>query len=717
MVFTRNNSNPGESRPSTTGNYSGVIAALLCGLSFVIYYPSLHGSQLWDDAFHLTAPGLRSLSGLGHIWFQLGATQQYYPVLHSFFWLENLLWGQSVIYYHVTNVILHAFNAYLFFLLLRHLDIKGSCLAAFLFLLHPIGVETVAWISEQKNTLSLLFYLSSALIYFRWIKSGSNKTYALALLFFILALLSKSITATLPCALVVIVMWKEGILSFKKYVLPLTPWIILALISGLFTAWVERHVIGAEGLNYTLSPLARVILSGKIILFYCYKLCWPKDLSFIYSHWTIDADAMGQYAAFFVCLFTLIALIYFRRKYSSSLCAALLFIGTLFPVLGFFNIYPFAYSYVADHFTYHASLAFFAGVSALWASWDSRSSESHSLIKRGLPVILAVSVLSVLATKTYTQAKQYTDIETLYRCTIKTTPDCFLAHNNLGVMLSERGASSEALEHFKAAMLANPMYAQSYKNYADELAKSGGHDSEAVALYNHAILLNPSYPDAHESLANQLSQMPGKQRDAEQEFKTALHLRTTDAKAHNDYAIFLGSLPKRHEEAVVQYLESLKLEPQNAVTHQNLAFEYSKDSLTLKEALTEYTIAIKLDPTSATAHNNLANLLAPFSSQAKEAILHYEAALKLNPNYAEAHNNLGNVLVKDPYRLAEAVIHYKAATRINPSYAEAHFNLGVAYANLGQLQDARTEFQLALKVKPDFQEAKDDLDQLAGSRP
>jgi tetratricopeptide (TPR) repeat protein len=717
MALKLNTPNFDEPKSIAANTYSLVIALLLCGLCLIVYFPVLYGSELWDDGFHLTAPGLRSLSGLGHIWFQLGATQQYYPILHSFFWLENSVWGQSVLGYHLANICLHVINAYLFFILLRHLEIKGAWLASFLFALHPLGVESVAWISEQKNTLSLMFYLSSALVYFNWLVSKNKNTYIIALVLFILALLSKSVTATLPCAILVILIWKKGSLNFKEDILPLTPWFILALVSGLFTVWVERYVIGANGLNYTLSVVSRIILSGKIILFYVAKFLWPKHLSFIYSRWVIDVTDASQYLALALCIVTLISLVFWRRRYAGSLCVALLFIGTLFPVLGFFNIYPFAYSYVADHFTYHACLALFAGIAALWSTYNLKCSQSHSLVKRRLPIIMAMGVLTALGSKAYTQAKNYTDSETLYRATLQTTPDCFLAHNNLGVMLSERGESREALKHFYAAMDANPNYPQSYKNYADELSKNPGHDEEVLALYTHAIALNPSYTEAHESLANQLSQMPGRAEDAEKEFQKTLLLRSSYAKAHNDYAIFLGNMPQRHEESIRQYIESLKIEPLNATTHENLAYEYSKETKTLRESIGEYTIALSLNPSSATAHNNLANLLAPNSSQAALAISHYESALKLNPSYAEAHNNLGNILVKDPYRLADAILHYKAATRINPSYAEAHFNLAVAYANLGQLQDAVLEFQLAIKAKPDFQEAKDDLSRLMGTAP
>src|SRR6516165_9765176 len=187
---------------------AALCALLLCG-TLAAYRPALRGALLWDDNMHVTAPELRPLHGLGRIWFDLGATQQYYPLLHSAFWLEDRLWGDAVVGYHLTNVVLHAVSAYLVVMIVRRLSLPGAWLAGFLFALHPVCVEAVAWISEQKSALSGVFYLAAALTYLEFDQTRRRSHYYLAFGFFLLALMSKTVTATLPAALLVICWWQH----------------------------------------------------------------------------------------------------------------------------------------------------------------------------------------------------------------------------------------------------------------------------------------------------------------------------------------------------------------------------------------------------------------------------------------------------------------------------------------------------------------------------
>ena len=225
---------------------------------------ALTAGFIWDDDHHLTPLELRSWAGLGRIWFELGATQQYYPLVHSVFWVEHRLWGEWAPAYHLVNLLLQAFSALLLLKILQRLEVPGAWLAAALFALHPVQVETVAWVTELKNLLSGIFYFASALAYLQFDRTRKTGPYACSLIFFVMGLLSKSVIATLPAALLVIFWWKRGKLSWKPDVLPLAPFFILGIFSGLFTAWVEQHFIGAEGsdYNYTLierasSPAAR----------------------------------------------------------------------------------------------------------------------------------------------------------------------------------------------------------------------------------------------------------------------------------------------------------------------------------------------------------------------------------------------------------------------------------------------------------------------------
>ncbi len=229
-------------------------------LMLLAYWPALSGGLLWDDNGHVTRRDLQSLAGLGRIWFEIGATQQYYPVLHSAFWLEHRWWGDSVLGYHLVNVVQHALAAGLFGLLLRRLAVPGAWLAALLFALHPVCVESVAWISDRKNTLSLVFYLAAALAYLRFDERRHARGYALASILFLLGLLTKTVTATLPAALLVVFWWRRGRLEWRRDVLPLLPWFALGAVAGLFTAHFERTLIGAEGADFNLGWADRCVL-------------------------------------------------------------------------------------------------------------------------------------------------------------------------------------------------------------------------------------------------------------------------------------------------------------------------------------------------------------------------------------------------------------------------------------------------------------------------
>lgn len=256
-------------------------AVVLFVVVFLAYLPAWHGGFIWDDDAHVTRPKLRCWEGLFRIWFEPGATQQYYPLVHGTFWLEHWLWGDDPTGYHLVNLALHAGSAFLVALILRRLAVPGAFLAAVVFALHPVHVESVAWITEMKNTLSAVFYLSAMLCYLRFDENRGGRWYAAALGLFLLALLSKTVTATLPAALLVIFWWRRGRLDWRSDVLPLAPFLLLGAVSGLFTAWVERTINGAEGAEFQFSLVERCLIAGRAIWFYLGKLLWPADLIFI----------------------------------------------------------------------------------------------------------------------------------------------------------------------------------------------------------------------------------------------------------------------------------------------------------------------------------------------------------------------------------------------------------------------------------------------------
>jgi len=333
---------------------------LLCFLlfiaSFAAYQPAWNGKPIWDDDHHITMPSLRSLDGLWHIWTQLGATQQYYPITHSVFWFEYHLWGESTLGYHLVNILLHFISALLLVCILRRLAIPGAWFVAAIFALHPVQVESVAWMTELKNMLSGVFFFSAALAYLQFDKERKRKFYIISIVFFVLGLFSKSVIAILPVSLLVVFWWKRGKIDWKNDVVPLLTFLIVGIASGLFTAWVEKKFIGAEGSDFNFTIIERCLIAGRAIWFYLGKIFLPVNLTFIYPRWNVSQAIWWQYLFPSATLILVGALWAFRKHSRAPLAAFLFFAATLFPVLGFFNVYPFRYSFVADHFQYLACI-------------------------------------------------------------------------------------------------------------------------------------------------------------------------------------------------------------------------------------------------------------------------------------------------------------------------------------------------------------------------
>lgn len=732
----------------------GIMTVIVFSVVLACYWPALHGGILWDDPAHLTSPELRSWSGLGRIWFDLGATQQYYPVVHTAFWIEHRLWGDAVIGYHLVNVFLHAASCCLLALLLRrlwagnHSDLRGSntrsgrsgfeWLAAVLFAAHPVCVESVAWISEQKNTLSLVFYLLATLFYLDFEARRRRPAYFLATGLFLLALGTKSVTAILPAVLLVILWWRNGKLSWRRDAWPLLPWFAAAVSAGLFTVWVEKSLIGAQGAPFELSAAQRVLLASRDVWFYLGKLVWPTGLTFFYPRWDVATEAR-QWIGYAIAAIAVTAVFFwFRRRSRGPLAAWLLFIGSLFPALGFFNVYPFIFSYVADHFQYLACAVFIAAAVGAVA-WVANRPVRWLRAAAG---VLGIALVAGLTLLSRAQSALYRDVETLFRHTLASVPTSWMAHHNLGLALStSRDRGSEAIAEFRKAIALKPDFPDSHYVLGRELMKQPSSHGEAIAELERAIELRPNYSEAHSALGAALAKQPGKLAEAvghfewalkyrprlaeihlafanalatdparlpeaAAHFEEALHLKPDSARAHNDYGVVLARVPERRAEAIKHLEEALKLEPEFAEAHYHLANVLAETQGRAAEAISHYEQALRIQPDSAPTHYGLANVLAFQPGRAAEAVSHYEMALRLQPDFAEAHANLANVLVHVPGRMADAIAHYEAALRIDPTLAWVHFNLGLHLSQIPERSnEAMTHFGEALRLKPNYTDA------------
>jgi protein O-mannosyl-transferase len=611
------------------GRRAAAVAGLaLLALTAIAYVPAMRGGFVWDDDDYVTANRtLRSVEGLGRIWFEPGAVPQYYPLTFTSLWLEYRLWGASPTGYHVTNVLLHAGTAVLLWRILVCLALPGAWIAAALFAVHPVGVESVAWITERKNVLSGVCYLGATLLYLRAaLPSGTPladpRRYALALALFVAALLGKTVTCTLPVALALVLWWKRGRVGARE-LLPLVPFLLTGLALGLVTVWMERQHVGARGALWDLSLVDRCLVAGRALWFYAGKLVWPARLTFIYPRWRIDAADAVQYLFPMAALAVLAGLWAARGRLGRGpLVAALFFAVTLAPALGFVNVYPMRYSFVADHFQYHAAIGPYALAGALLARAVA-DSRARAAIAGGL--------LLVLGALTWRQGGIYRDIRTLWQDTLAKNPSAQMAHVNLGMVEYRDGDADAAAREFAAAVQLDPRDAEAHDDLGMALA-AAGRTGDALAAFAKSLRLEPGDPKTHNNLANTLA----------------------------------GA--GRGEEAMGEYAEAIRLDPRYPDAHNNLGNVLAQAGRT-DEAIVHYEAALRADPEFVEAHQNLGMLLAGRGRFA-DALAHHEAVLAVNPGHAAAHYEAANALVALG-RTPEAVAHYRAALRQRPDWPDA----------------------------------------------
>ena len=476
----------------------------------LVYLPSLQNGYIWDDDHYITNNAtLRTPAGLLDIWLHPAATPQYYPLVHSGFWLEYHLWGLNPVGYHLDNVLLHAISCVLLYGILRRLRIPGALFTAALFAVHPVMVESVAWVTERKNVLSAVFTLAAAAFAIRAWNLDDNEsprlagelarrssvelreqrrasspakrgTYAVVVAFFIAAMLSKTVACTFPVIVLLMIYWRRGSVRLGE-ALSLLPLLIIGGALGLLTAWLEKTHVGASGAEWQLSIAQRVVLSGRIVWFYLAKLLWPWPVIFVYPRWTLRPGELLQWAGTIGVIVTMASLWLARRRLGRGpVVLAAIFVVTLLPALGFINVFPFRYSFVADHFQYLASVAVFIGIG--WAG-------SH--LPRRVGATLGAVSLAICATLTWHRQSAYANLETLWIDTLARNPSAWIASNNLAMIEFDQGRHTAAVEHFQQAAAVNPAAPGLQANLGAALL-SLGRSAEAEVALTRAIVQDPT---------------------------------------------------------------------------------------------------------------------------------------------------------------------------------------------------------------------------------
>lgn len=634
-----------------------VLCLLLLAITLAVYgqvvrhdFVSLDDDIYLTENYHVRA----GLTTAGIVWaFSFTDSPYWHPLTWLSHMLDCQLYGVRPSMHHLTNVVLHLANSLLLFLVFYQMTgaLWRSCFVAALFALHPLNVESVAWVSERKNLLSTFFWLLTMVFYVRYSKKPCLARYVLVVSIFALGLMAKPMLVTLPFVLLLLDYWPLGrfpvqqvdsdtrteaapatIPVFQKttsvnLVLEKVPLLILSVLSSFLTSLsVQRSGIV---ISTTLVPM-KLRIANAIVSYarYIGKLIWPQDLAVFYPYPSTVPLWQSVGAGLLLAGISFLVVRAWRKL--PYLCIGWLwYLGTLIPAIGL--VQAGQWPAMADRFTYVPAIGLF--VMLAWfiphvlSKWRYR--------KTGL-VFAAGALLAVLLLLTWAQLNRWSNTITLFEHTLKVTENNYLAHNNLGNALARQGKLKQAKDNYVKALRINPTFPRAHNNLANVLARQGKSE-QAIAHYTKALEIKPNFPKAHNNLGNVLARQ-GKNQ----------------------------------------------------------------------EAIVHYTKALQIKPDFAGAHNNLGNILQG-QGKIDEAVFHFSRALELKPGFAEAHFNLGNALARQG-KLDQAQMHFIRSLELKPTFAEARNSLGVVLARKGRLDEAIDQFREALRLKPDFRQARTNLE-------
>lgn len=660
----------------------GVVGLLLAILTFAAYSPVVRNDFVnYDDSDYVfgNAHVYTGLKWENIVWaFNSGHASNWHPITWMSHQLDCQLFGVSPLATHLVNLLIHAGNAVLLFFLLRRMTgahWRGALVAA-LFALHPLHVESVAWASERKDVLSTLFFLLTLYCYAEYASKAASSNqrpailaYGLALLCFVLGLLSKPMLVTLPFVLLLLDYWPLNRIRpplLGRLLIEKIPFFSLSAASCVVTFYAQKQ---GGAVSTSISLGARLANASVSCARYLIKTIFPFDLSVLYPHpgswkpWIVAAATVVV-----VAILVSAGLAFRRRPYWTI--GWLWFFGTLVPVIGFVQV---GIQSMADRYTYIPLMGVFIAVVWLVADLMPKEKESFAPIAVGAAFILLVCV-----GLTWRQVQYWRDSETLFKRAVAVTTGNYLAYNNIGFYQFGKGRTDEAMDSYRKALEIKPDYEDALNNLGHAFA--GRKDFvHAIPLYEAALRIRPNHIEVHNNYGNALSEV--------------------------------GQL----EAAITNYQFVLAHQPDHADAHNNLGIAFAMQGK-LDDALPHFQAAIRLKKEYASAHSNLGNVYAA-KHQLDQAVAELELALKLSPEDAQAHNNLGNVLAEQG-KLDEAVPHYEKALKLNANNPEAHYNLALAYVRLGKKDPAISHLQDALRIKPDYTQARQQLEALnAGTRP
>ena len=587
---------------STRVFWTSLVQALVMAAAVLwIYRPALHGGWLWDDETDITDNAItQSPTGLWSIWFEPGSNLDYYPIKASVQWLQWHLWGMDTLGYHLTNVLLHILSALLVWRLLSKFGLRLAWLGGLIFAIHPVQVESVAWIAELKNTLSLPLFLLAMCAYLDYEEHGKSKDYWLALGLFLAAMLCKTTMVMFPVAILLYAWWKRGRIGWHDLKAS-GPFFVVSLAMGLMTVWCQHHHAREESIPSLGGVFPRLACAGLSLSFYFSKCFLPVELMPVYPQWTVDPPAPWQ----FLPLLVLGGAIYWlwtkRRGCGRHALLGLgFFLIFLAPFLGFNAISYMDLTWVMDHFLYIPMIGLIGLVVAALGQMEVQLPASF----RPCGIGLAMAALALLAFESRNYAKMFVNSETLWTYTLQYNPEAYPAHNNLGLAFLHAGQVSKAMEQFEQAVRIKPSDAEAYNNLGIAYLQSQ-QVAKALEQYEQAVRIKPDYAEAHYNLGSAL-------------FKSG-----------------------RLSEAINQFEQALRLKPDFAEADYNLGNALQQTGR-ISEAIKQYELALQINPDYAEAHNNLGGALQQTGRRA-EAMEQYEQALRIKPDLVTARDNLARL--------------------------------------------------------------------------
>ncbi len=697
--------------------HPAVACALLVGAITVAFWPVTQAGFInYDDPEYVTenayVQGGLSLRG---VWWALTAhhASNWHPLTWVSHMMDVTLFGNRAAGPHSVNLLLHAANAALVFVWLKRMSgaYGRSLVVAALFALHPLHVESVAWVSERKDVLSTLFWMLTLLTYARYVEQlqvqspTSKAWYGLALIWFALGLMSKPMLVTVPLVMLLLDYWplqraelkREGgkVEGLNALVREKAPFLVLSALSCAVTVLAQRKAMPSlAGLPLSLRAENALVSYVR----YLGKAFWPADLAVPYPHPTHWGGGVVAAAAVLVVGVCGLAG-WGGRRWPFVFTGWFWFLVTLVPVIGIVQVGTQA---MADRYTYVPLVGVF--IVMVWGVAKGLGRWRGGKVAGGVGAFILLLGLGGL---TWRQASYWRDTEWLFRHAAAVTRDNYTALANIGAALFEQGKLDEAIRYCQQALEIKPDYADGHNNLGAALEKKGGGGS--MGEYRQALRFSPGHSGALYNLGNALLAR-GREAEAAECFEAVVRVKPNNYEARNNLAnawLALGKI----DEAISQYRLALQLRPTNDKVLKNLGAALVKKGK-LEEASVYYRRALKVDPKDGLGHYALGLVLA-LQGKWEEAIAHYSATVRLAPPNPEVQYNLGYAF-RMSGKLPEALVHLDEALRLRPEFPLAHYNLACVLVQHGQREEALGHLTEALRQQPNYPEAKQKLVELSG---